>query len=164
MTRMRLAAAAILTVGLLAPVAAATSASAAPKACGQAAQVKDHKNNKADAAKDNGKKTGHAKPAFVHAGRVTAVDATVGTLSFVVRGGQTKALRGCTITVLVTVDTKVKRNNDAASLASVVAGDHVNVKGTSARNADGSVTYTAKRISAAGHEAKHENHSNSNKH
>ena len=146
MTRTRLAAAAILTLGLLAPVATATSAAAAPKACGESVQIKAHK---ASVAAAKGKKKGHNRPAFVHAGKVTAVDAEASTLTFVVRGGQNKALRGCTLTVVVTGSTKVNRNDAPASLAAVVAGDHVNVKGTTTRDAaTGNVTYTATRISA----------------
>ena len=151
MTRTRIAAAAILTLGLLAPAAVATAAPSAPRACGEAAQVKDHKANKANAkakdAKAKGKKKGHSKPAFVHAGKVTAVGTS--TLTFVVRGGQVKALRGCTLTVEVNADTKINRNDAAATLADVVVGDHVNVKGKTTRDAvSGDVTYTATRVSA----------------
>ena len=154
MTRTRLAAAAVLTLGLLAPVATASTATAAPKACGESVQVKEHKVAKAAAkakdAKAKGKKKGHSKPAFVHGGSVSAVDAAASTLSFVVRGGQNKALRGCTLTVVVTEATKVSRDGAAATLADVVAGDHVNVKGTLARDAaSGDVTYTATRVSAS---------------
>lgn len=164
MTRTRIAAAAVLTLGLLAPVAVASSASAAPKACGERVQVKDHKANKASAkakaakaakAKGaKGKKKGHVRAIFVHGGKVTAVDTTASTLTFVVRGGQNKALRGCTLTVVVTADTKVNRNDGPSSLGALVAGDHVNVKGTSARSEGGDVTYTATRIAAAGAKAK----------
>jgi hypothetical protein len=154
MTRTRLAAAAVLTLGLLAPVATASTAAAAPKACGESVQVKEHKVAKAAAkAKDlksKGKKKGHSKPAFVHGGTVTAVDAETSTLTFVVRGGQNKALRGCTLTVVVNESTKINRDDAVATLADVVAGDHVNVKGTTARDAtSGDVTYTATRVSAA---------------
>jgi hypothetical protein len=149
MTRTRLAAAAVLTIGLLAPVAAASSASAAPQTCSDQVLVKDHKINKGKA-----KKVGHSKPAFVHAGRVSSVDAAAGTVSFVVRGGQNKALRGCVLTVVVTADTKLLRNGVVATVAELGAGDHVNVKGTSAKDATTSeVTYTAKRIAAAGAKA-----------
>jgi hypothetical protein len=154
MTRTRIAAAALLTLGLLAPVAVASSASAAaPGACGQSVQVKDHKINKANAhakdAKAKGKKKGHSKPAFVHGGKVTAVDTTASTLTFVVHGGQNKALRGCALTVVVTADTKITRNDAVATLATIAAGDHVNVKGTSALSATtGLVTFTATRVSA----------------
>ncbi|HUR74583.1 MAG TPA: hypothetical protein VMZ00_09920 [Sporichthya sp.] len=153
MTRTRLAAVAVVTLGLLAPVAAASSASAAPQACGASAKVKDHKINNANAkardARTHGKKKGHSKPAFVHAGKVTAVDPAASTLSFVVRGGQVKALRGCTLTVVVTAATKINRNDAAAALGDIAVGDHVNVKGTSARDATtGAVTYTATRVSA----------------
>ncbi len=154
----RIAAAAILTLGLLAPAAVASAAPGGPPACGAAAQVKDHKVNKANAkaknAKAKGHKNGHSKPAFVHAGRVTAVDTTASTLTFVVRGGQVKALRGCTLTVVVTADTKINRNDAAATLADVTAGDHVNVKGKTARDATTDVvTYTATRVSASAHES-----------
>ena len=158
MTRTRLAAAAMLTLGLLAPVATATSAAAAPKACGESVQIKDHKAGQAAAkakdargkgAKGKALTKAHSRPAFVHGGKVTAVDAEASTLTFVVRGGQNKALRGCTLTVVVTEDTKVNRNDAPASLVDVVAGDHVNVKGKTTRDAtSGDVTYTAARISA----------------
>ena len=149
MTRTRLAAAAVLTLGLLAPVSVASSASAAPQTCSDQVLVKDHKVNKGKA-----KKKGHKKATFVHAGKVASVDAEAGTLSFTVRGGQNKALRGCVLTVVVNADTKIVRNDAAATLADVVVGDHVNVKGTSAKPADSTdVTYTAKRVAASGAEA-----------
>ncbi|WP_019876573.1 hypothetical protein [Sporichthya polymorpha] len=161
MYRTRLAAAAVLTLGLLAPVAGASSVAAAPKvkACGEAAQVKDHKVNRANAkakdAKAKGKKKGHSKPTFVHNGKVTAVDAEAATLTFVVRGGQVKALRGCTLTVIVTPTTKINLNKGAATLVELEAGDQVNVKGTTSRDATtGDVTYTATRVSAAAKPAK----------
>lgn len=155
MTRTRLAAAALLTLGLLAPAAVATAAPAAPKACGQAAQVKDHKVNKANAkahdAKSKGKKKGHSKPAFVHGGKVTAVNSPEGTITFVVRGGQVKALRGCTLNVVVPAGAKINRNETTATLADIAVGDHVNVKGSTTRDADtGAVTYTATRVAAEG--------------
>jgi len=153
MSRTRLAAAAIVTFGLLAPVAAATSASAAPAECGQAALAKDFKHSKnaaAQAAQSKGKKKGHNRLTFVHAGRVTAVDTTAGTVSFVVRGGQVKALRGCTITVVVPATAKIHRDDATATLADIAVGDHVNVKGTLAKDAlTSEVTYTASRVSAS---------------
>jgi hypothetical protein len=145
MTRTRLAAAAVITLGLLAPVAAASSASAAPQTCSDQAVAKDHKINKGKA-----KKKGLNKPTFVHAGKVTAVDAAASTVSFVVRGGQNKAVRGCVLTVVVTETTKINRDGETATLAQLAAGDHVNVKGTSAKDAvTAEVTYTAKRIAAS---------------
>ncbi|MGQ0630281.1 MAG: hypothetical protein ACT4P1_04515 [Sporichthyaceae bacterium] len=144
MTRTRLAAAAVLSLALLAPVAAASSAAAAPKACGESVQVKDHKANKAKA-----KKKGHNKVTFVHGGKVMAVEATAGTLTFVVRGGQNKALRGCTLTVVVTESTKINRDDAPVVLGAITPTDKVNVKGTTSRDATtGEVTYTATRISA----------------
>lgn len=145
MTRTRLAAAAVITLGLLAPVAAASSASAAPKSCSDQVLAKAHKVNKAKA-----KKKGLNKPTFVHAGKVAAVDTVAGTVSFVVRGGQNKAIRGCVLTVVVTENTKINRDDAPATLAQIATGDHVNVKGTSAKDATTSeVTYTAKRIAAS---------------
>jgi sRNA-binding protein len=153
MSRTRLAAAALVTFGLLAPVAAATSASAAPATCGQAAMAKDFKHikhAKAQAAKSKGKKVGHSKLTFVHAGKVTAVDTTASTVSFVVRGGQVKALRGCTIVVNVPATAKIMRNDAVATLADIAVGDHVNVKGTLAKDATtGDITYTATRVAAS---------------
>lgn len=156
MTRTRIAAAAVLTLGLLAPVAAASTASAAPpRACGESVQVKDYKISKANAkakdAKAKSKKKAHTKPAFVHGGTVTAVNATTTptTLTFVVRGGQNKALRGCTLTVVLTATTKITRNNADSSLGSIEVRDHVNVKGTTALDSAGKVVYTATRIAAA---------------
>jgi hypothetical protein len=154
MSRTRLAAV-VVAFGLLAPVAAATSASAAhvPAACGAAAVHKDFKhikNAKARAAHSKGKKVGHTKLKFVHAGKVTAVDTTAGTVSFVVRGGQVKALRGCTIVVNVPATAKIMRNHATATLADIAVGDHVNVKGTVAKNATtGEVTSTATRGAAS---------------
>lgn len=168
MMRSRLAAAAVLSLSLLAPVAVASTAAAAPKTCSESVLVKDHKVNKAQAKAKNAKakakakgkgqgkakKHGHAKPSFVHAGKVNAVDATAGTVTFVVRGGQNKALRGCLLTVVVTATTKIQRDDVAATLADVVAGDHVNVKGGTTRDAvTGDVTYTATRVSASAPEA-----------
>jgi hypothetical protein len=153
MSRTRLAAAAVVTFALLAPVAAATSASAAPAACGQAALHKDFKhskNAKPRAAKSKGKKVGHSKLTFVHAGKVNAVDTTAHTISFVVRGGQVKALRGCTITVQVPTTAKIVRNDAPATLAEIAVGDHVNVKGNLAKAATtGDITYTATRVAAS---------------
>jgi hypothetical protein len=155
MSRTRLSAA-IVALGLLAPVAAATSASAAhaPAVCGQAAEHKDFKhakNAKAQAAKSKGKKVGHGKLKFVHAGKVTAVDASTGTLSFVVHGGQVKARRGCVIVVKVPSTAKIQRNDAAATFADLMVGDHANVKGTLAKDATtGDITYTAARVSASG--------------
>jgi len=150
-SRTRLAAAAIITFGLLAPVAAATSASAAPAECGQAALHKDFKhskNAKAQSAQSKGKKVGHNKLTFVHAGKVTGVDTNLGTISFVVRGGQVKAIRGCIIDVNVPATAKIKRNDATATLADIKIGDHVNVKGTLAK--DGTTfIYTATRVAAS---------------
>jgi hypothetical protein len=155
MTRTRIAAAAVLTLGLLAPVGLASTASAAPKVkeCSDAALAKDHKQNKANAkaadAKNNGNKAGHSKPRFVYNGTIDSVDATAGTITFKVRGGTSQVLRNCLLTVIVTADTKITRNHAAASIDNVLKGDHINAKGTTKPNLDDAtkIDYTATRVS-----------------
>jgi hypothetical protein len=132
MKRARFAAAAILTLGLLAPAGTATSAVAAPQVSSSQAPATDHHPNK-------GKKNGHHK--FVLSGRVTSVGAN--TLTFVVHGGK-RSLRGQPLTVNVAPSAKIHRNNDRTGLGAIQPTDHVNVKGIK----DGG-TYTATRISAS---------------
>lgn len=67
------------------------------------------------------------KKFFVVGGKVTAVDATAGTLSFTVQGGRYKPLRGTVVTVNVAPDAKVTRDG-VVTLAEVLVGDHVVVK------------------------------------
>ncbi len=152
----RLAAAAVLSLSLLAPVAGATAASAAPKVkqCGAAAMAKDHKVNKAnakarDAKTNKGKKAGHSKPRFVYNGTIDSVDTVAGSITFKVRGGQSKVLRNCLLTVFVNEGTKITRNHAAASIDNVLKGDHINAKGTTKPNADDAtkIDYTATRVS-----------------
>ena len=132
MTRTTLAAAAVLTLGLLAPVAAATSAAAVPTVCGASVHLKDL-----------------GRFGFVHAGNVTEVNLDASTLSFVVRGGPDKAIRGCTLTVVVTEDTMINRNDAPVVLAEVEAGDHVNVSGSTTRaSVSNDIIYTAVRVAA----------------
>ncbi len=95
----------------------------------------------AAAAKAKAKKAKKVKVKFVYAGMLTAVGTD--SITFTVHGGPDKALRGCPLTVAVTGTTKIVRDDVIAPLASLVAGDHVNVKGTKV-----GVAYTATRISA----------------
>ncbi len=84
----------------------------------------------------------HAK--FVLVGRVKAVSESGITVT--VKGGNLKkALRHTDVTVDVTETTKITVKDELKTLADVVAGDRVTVKGTRART-DGAVTYTAERV------------------
>ena len=132
-------AAVVISVG----TASATAAYAAASPTGLANSAAGRA--KAAAAKAKTKPAKAAKPAkaqFVHAGTVTAVSPT--SVTFTVHGGRDKALRGKPLTVVVTATTKVTRGDAAATIASVVVGDHVNVKGTKA-----GAVYTATRVSAS---------------
>lgn len=132
MKRTSLAAAAVLAIGLLAPTASAMASS-------------DHSSPNSISASDHGKKKGHVhKKAtkFVNAGTVTAV--ADGSITFTVHGGKNKALRGMPLTVAVTADTKVTRNDAPAGATNLVTvGDHVNVKYTKSGD-----TNVASRVSA----------------
>ena len=90
--------------------------------------------------------------AAVHGGKVIGTPTETG-FSMVVRGGQVKALRGCTIDIVVTPTTKINRNDAVALLADIKDGDHVNVKGTTAPKEGGGVTFTATRVAASGPDA-----------
>lgn len=146
MKRMSLAAAAVLTLGLLAPAATAI---AAPTTCGKAL-IKEHKKN------DHRKANGHTKAKFVYSGKAfaDAVPATAdgpGTLIVTVRGGKNKALRGCEVPVRLTTTTKINRNDASVGAGAIKMGDHVNVKGTSDWDKDsGKLIFKATRVSAEG--------------
>jgi hypothetical protein len=90
--------------------------------------------------KQKGKKA-HAK--FNLGGRLTAVDAAAGTVTFRVHGGKFKALRGTDLTVTLADGARVRRNGSAATLADLVAGDHVRAKGVRAGD-----EWTAARVHA----------------
>jgi hypothetical protein len=66
----------------------------------------------------------NARRSFVLGGKVTAVDATAGTVTFTLHGTRFRALRGSDVTVTVNAATKVRREG-AATLADVLVGDHV---------------------------------------
>lgn len=151
---MRAAVITAIVLGLAAPAAVAANASEPTKGATKAAEAKAaHKpEHPAKPAKAKAKaKAKHEHNLFVNAGTVTAVDATAGTLTFTVRGGRDKALRGKPLTVTVTATTKIRRNDADAKLAAVVVGDHVNVKGTKKAG-----VYTATRIAASKAGTEHE--------
>lgn len=138
-THKRVAVITAMVLGLTAPAAVAASAHEpnVSKKPASAATNKPTKVAKVAKIKKNANK-------FVNAGTVTAVNAAAGTITFTVQGGRDKALRGNPLTVLVTATTKIHRGEAVATLASVLVGDHVNVKGTKA-----GAVYTATRVSAS---------------
>lgn len=66
---------------------------------------------------------------FVATGTVVAVGTD--SLTVAVKGGNSKALRGTEATFVVPADARVNRDDTPATLADVLAGDHVAVKGAS---------------------------------
>ncbi|MDX6300152.1 MAG: hypothetical protein QOF53_1366 [Nocardioidaceae bacterium] len=142
--------AAMLALAIAMPVApiVATSATASP---GSVASVVSHPNDggTGHAGKDVGQDSGKQKPGknahakFNLGGRITAVDALAGTVTFRVHGGKFKALRGTELTVSVADGARVRRNHSAATLADFQIGDKVRAKGV---QLDG--VWTAKRIQA----------------
>jgi len=72
-------------------------------------------------------RTATARGALVLGGRVVAVDAATGSLTFTVHGGRYKVLRGTDVTALVSPEAKVTRDG-VVTLAEVQVGDHVVVK------------------------------------
>ena len=66
---------------------------------------------------------------FEGGGTVTAVDATAATLTFTVERGVSHALHGQSVTVSVPALARIRRDGATATLADVVAGDHVRVRG-----------------------------------
>ncbi|MEP7054441.1 MAG: hypothetical protein ABI912_04265 [Actinomycetota bacterium] len=94
---------------------------------------------------------------LVLAGTVTAVSPT--SITFTVHGGRYKALRGTSVSAVVTATTKVSRNDADSAIASVKVGDHVNVKTIKTDAVTTTVgtvvtttpaVFTAVRISASG--------------
>jgi hypothetical protein len=84
-----------------------------------------------------------ARAKFNLGGRLTAVDAAAGTVTFRVHGGKFKAVRGTELTVVVADGARVRRNEAAATLADFQVGDRVRAKGV---RLDG--VWTAKRVKA----------------
>ena len=138
-THKRVAVITAMVLGLTAPAAVAASAHEPKVSKKPASAATDKPTEVAKVAKI--KKNANK---FVNAGTVTAVNAAAGTITFTVQGGRDKALRGKPLTVLVTATTKIHRGEAVATLASVLVGDHVNVKGTKA-----GTVYTATRVAAS---------------
>jgi hypothetical protein len=81
---------------------------------------------------DDGVKNKHDKPVrslFTSAGPVTAVDTSADTITYTVRGGSNKALRGTSVTISITALTLLTRNDDDATVDDIQVGDHVAVRG-----------------------------------
>lgn len=151
-THKRVAVITAMVLGLTAPAAVAASAHE-PKVSKKPASAAANKPAKPTATADQVAKAAKAAKAakvkknlnaFVSAGTVTAVNVAAGTITFTVQGGRDKALRGKPLTVLVTATTKIHRGEAVATLATVLVGDHVNVKGTKA-----GTVYTATRVAAS---------------
>lgn len=69
----------------------------------------------------------NARGAIVLGGEVQSVAGQI--LTFTVHGGRYKVLRGTDLTVIVAFDAKITKNEtEGATLADLVAGDHVVVK------------------------------------
>lgn len=69
------------------------------------------------------------RKAVVHQGRLTAVDLETATLTMSVKGGTERELRGGSVSVVVPESAQVRRGEVAATLAELVVGDRVTVKG-----------------------------------
>jgi hypothetical protein len=110
----------LLTPALAAPAFAATSHSAA-------------------ASHHKGKP---AKTKFAAVGTLAGVDAAAGSITMTVKGGN-KDLRGSTLTLSVAPGARIRRDDNAATLAELQVGDKVAVAGT--RSASG---LTAARVNA----------------
>ncbi|WP_019874456.1 hypothetical protein [Sporichthya polymorpha] len=103
----------------------------------------DGKGKKKQKGKDKKDKKPRAKAKFNLGGRLTAVDAEAGTVTFRVHGGKLKAVRGQELTVTVADGARVRRNDAAASLTDFQPGDKVRAKGVRAGDA-----WTANRVQA----------------
>lgn len=139
----------MLALALALPVApvVTTTASAERASVAQVASHGDGK-DRADKGKkkQKGKKAKKAKKAsskFNLGGSLTAVDTEAGTVTFRVRGGKFKAVRGTELTVVVGETARVRRNDAAATLADFQVGDKVRAKGS---RVDG--VWTANRVKA----------------
>jgi len=137
----------MLALALALPVApvVTTTASAETASVSQVAKHGDDGANKGK-NKQKGKKAKKAKKAqtkFNLGGRLTAVDAEAGTVTFRVHGGKIKSVRGTELTVVVAADARVRRNDAAATLADFQVGDKVRAKGS---RVDG--VWTASRVQA----------------
>jgi hypothetical protein len=146
--------AAVIAVAVAAPIAPSAFASSthanSHSKCAASVDVSAKAFKKAAAKAKHEKRV---KDTFVNAGWVT-VDATDTALTFRVKGGPDKCLRNELLTVVITPDTKIMKDDVLAPATSIKVGDHVNVKGTKTKlTVEGSLVsggslYTAKRISA----------------
>lgn len=125
----------MLALALALPVAPVitTTASAQTASVSQVVQHDQGANKDKSLQKGNkaqkGKKAKKAPAKFNLGGRLTAVDAAAGTVTFRVQGGKFKSVRGTELTVVVAEDARVRRNDAAATLADFQVGDKVRAKG-----------------------------------
>jgi hypothetical protein len=116
----------LLALALIIPASAPALASAASSG------VSGHSSTDDSGKRSDDGKSKHSKPIralFTSGGPVTAVDTTAGTLTYTVRGGSNKALRGTSVTVSITSITVLQRNDVDATIADILVGDHVSVRG-----------------------------------
>lgn len=134
-------AAALLALAVAVPSLPAMSAAAAPSGGQSVSAQAEAKQKPAKKAKAKKAKKVFAK--FNLGGTLTAVDVGAGSVTFTVRGGKEKALRGKPVTVLLGENARVLRNDGPATLADFVLNDRIRAKGTKAGD-----VYTAKRVKA----------------
>ncbi len=142
MSKFKIAAATVAALAFLAPATPA-SAHQSDTRHGKVVSAAAH-THKAGKGKSHSHKAKKVRTAFRLHGTVAAVDTAAGTLTFTVKGGRDKALRRTAVTVTVASNAKVTRDDAVVTLADVVAGDRVNVKGN---KVDG--VYTAYRVAAS---------------
>ncbi|MGQ0631813.1 MAG: hypothetical protein ACT4P1_12285 [Sporichthyaceae bacterium] len=125
-----LAAAAAMSLALVAPAAPAIATAADSGSVTAVAMAEKS---------DKGKKKGKSKFAL----NGTVVSVAGAQLTFTVKGGNPKAVRGTNLTVTVAGDATITRDGKTATLSAVTAGDRVNVKGKRAGSA-----FTATKVQA----------------
>jgi hypothetical protein len=138
--------AALLALAVAVPVSPVV-AGAASAATTSHARLAPHGSDDGAGHSANHKSGKKAHTKFNLGGRITAVDAAAGSVTFRVHGGKFKALRGTELTVTAADGARIRRNGGAVTLADLVVGDHVRAKGV--RDSD---VWTAARINA---EARH---------
>lgn len=131
-----LAAAAAMSLALVASAAPAIAHQADDKPAATATANKGKS--------EENKKKGKVKFAL-HGTVVSVVD---NQLTFTVKGGKFKKLRGTDLSVTVAADAKIVRNEETVLLAGVQAGDRVNVKGKRVKGELGDEAFTATRVKA----------------
>jgi hypothetical protein len=126
----KIVAAPLLALALLIP--AATPALAHGNASGSEQAGHSSSDDNGKRTDDGTNRSKHDKPVrslFTSAGPVTAVDTTADTITYTVRGGANKALRGTSVTVAITAITVLTRNDDEATVDDIQVGDHVAIRG-----------------------------------